>query len=694
MSNRRLYRSLAYVILALVLYTGCGAPATSPDAPHTVPPPSPSSTILAPSPYPALIPSWTPAQPVNSPRLFKFIQSVQVTPDANFLTGAFSRINYVPATDRFIVTFGGEPVRPSGSCTGKVFAYKEYTTGMQETGKSGIFSCDVADAGSVMVDNTYYFAAMSRNSEQVGWHLLKIDVASWKTRVDSFIPLDYPKEGDADPMVAYVNGQLDISSAYNASGKPPDPSTPAGSYGTHHQLFSADLQFLGKKILTDPPHINGSSMVFVDGVYYLVTANLFDGDVLVAKYDKEWNYLGEKILIKQAHWSTGLVYDNERFYLAYTDTWQRTDPGFFPVHLNIRLAAFDRDWNLLEDVAVTDFAPSDHRQPGRPWVVLQNNRLYVSYDVDTIDPVTQQEQLKWQAYVSVYELTPPSGKSARSTEQSGQTTNQTSTCPKNDLSTQGVLRSTDHGATWTSLGNACIHNLKDITPADPTPLMVNGRIVLYFVDLGHLDQPVPQSIYCATSVDGVNFDPPQPAYTQAQTMVDPFVLRLSNGSFRLYAPSGSEGIISAMSGDCLTFKREEVIYLGPGGGMPGALLLPDGRVRLFVDGGPDSQGLISMISSDGLSFTSESGVRIPKPPDYLTLNNPEPIRLKNGSYLMLYQTQDKKHEGRPEWEAEIHLAISKDGFNWTPDPKIIGYGGTSGVIELPDGTLLIYYGTR
>jgi hypothetical protein len=44
--------------------------------------------------------------------------------------------------------------------------------------------------------------------------------------------------------------------------------------------------------------------------------------------------------------------------------------------------------------------------------------------------------------------------------------------------------------------------------------------------------------------------------------------------------------------------------------------------------------------------------------------------------------------------AEIHLATSADGFNWTPDPTIIGYGGTSCVVEAPDGTLYIYYGAE
>jgi hypothetical protein len=128
--------------------------------------------------------------------------------------------------------------------------------------------------------------------------------------------------------------------------------------------------------------------------------------------------------------------------------------------------------------------------------------------------------------------------------------------------------------------------------------MMDGRIVLYFVDFGSLNLPVPKILYRTSSKDGVDFDKPQPAYTQTRTIVDPFVLRMSDGSFRMYAPSDQEGIISAVSRDGLVFTRENGVRMTIGG-MPGALLLPDNRVRMFLAG----NGIMSMISSDGLNFT-------------------------------------------------------------------------------------------
>ena len=102
-----------------------------------------------------------------------------------------------------------------------------------------------------------------------------------------------------------------------------------------------------------------------------------------------------------------MAFDGQRFYVSYLDTSDR-DSGPFVGHFypNVHLAAFDRDWNLVEDVAVTSFARADLKFPGRPWVILHDNRLYVSYDMNELDPDTHQDLLETQqAFVSIYELT-------------------------------------------------------------------------------------------------------------------------------------------------------------------------------------------------------------------------------------------------------------------------------------------------
>jgi hypothetical protein len=230
-----------------------------------------------------------------------------------------------------------------------------------------------------------------------------------------------------------------------------------------------------------------------------------------------------------------------------------------------------------------------------------------------------------------------------------------------------------------------------IGAVDPTGFVLDGQVVLYLVDIKSLDKLVPQVIYRATSADGLNFDTPVPVYTQDEKMVDPVVLPMPDGNFRLYVPSGDEGIISTVSRDGITFTREEGVRITYGG-MPGALLLPDNSLRVFLNGDQGGQsGIFSMISTDYFNFTLEDGMRILASPGYI-VNNSQPIQLKEDGYLMLYQIHDATLTDHPNpWTfTEIHLATSGDGINWAPDPKIIGYGGTACIVEMLDGTLYIY----
>lgn len=336
--------------------------------------------------------------------VFKFIRTIQITPDDRFLTGSFARVNYVPATDRFVVTFGTKASTDPNTTLGAGYAYKEYTAGMQATGRNGILIWyenvrEAGDSGSYMAGNVYYSAFVPQDpGRPYGWHLVKYDAVNWVKMSELYFPIEDPNEGNLDPTVAYLNGQLDVSDQYNPSGIWQE------GYSSNHHFFTADLQPIGLINLADYPHISGSSIIFVDGVYYFVSANSYPGDLVLMKYTSDWHFLGMKILIPQAHWSQGIAFDGEHFFVAYLDTSQRDPEHFFPVYPNAHVAAFDRNWNLLDDVAVTNFTPSDYKKAGRPWVILHENRLYVSYDVDTVNPATQEEELKWQAYVSIYKF--------------------------------------------------------------------------------------------------------------------------------------------------------------------------------------------------------------------------------------------------------------------------------------------------
>ena len=407
MRGSKRFWQIFWTILGFIFLVGCAAPAhttagsipTPPGIPDTLPPP-PTTPQPPPSPMAT-------AEPTGVASLFKLIRTVEVVPDDLYKNGAFTRTYFVPQTGRMVVTFGGQLLEPAGGCTEAGHGYKEYTPEMEPTGKSGVLNCEMADLGSTMVDNFFYDVSMHGEGDSIGWRIMKYNAVSWEILADVYFPLDMPKEANADPMVAFVNGMLDVSSGYYETG---EPSMGLGE-GTHHQLFTPDLKFIEEKMLKDPPHIHGASMIYVDGVYYLITATAYDGDVIVMKYDKDWKYLGKQDLIRMAHFSTGVAFDGRRFYVAYTDTSQRTNPpDFFPVYLNIHLAVFDREWNLVGDLAVTDFAPADNQGPARPSVTLHENRVYVSYDLEAPKGDEELEGFAaGKAMVNVYELSQQPG---------------------------------------------------------------------------------------------------------------------------------------------------------------------------------------------------------------------------------------------------------------------------------------------
>lgn len=399
MNGLKFLQKLIGAILTIAFLTGCNAPAATPTPLPTFPSPP------------------TPVQPTGQQTLFTLVKLVQVTPAGDFLSGnMFARIGYVPGRDRLIVTFSGHLSKPQGGCIDQGYAYREYTTDMVETGKGGIVSCHaLADTGGLFVGDDFYLAAMGLENGREGWHLEKFNAVTWKESASLFFPLttltdeksgvkvDYI-EDPGDPMVAYVNGQIDVSSTYRKN----DLTTPWGPYSgaaTHHQLFTTDLQFVSKRVLSDTPHINLSSMITADGITNFITSTALFGDLIVMQYDSNWKYLGTKTLKQKSAAPEGVAFDGRRFYISYLDVPCTSVPCNSPT--NVRLAAFDSDWNLLDDIVVTSFTPQDHKQPNRPTLTLRNGRIYVAYDQaeDTTRTDAMPQTDNVQVYVSVYELT-------------------------------------------------------------------------------------------------------------------------------------------------------------------------------------------------------------------------------------------------------------------------------------------------
>jgi hypothetical protein len=336
---------------------------------------------------------------IAQPTLFRLVKEVQVTPSGDYLNADFVRIGYVPGRDRFIVTFN-TMVSDSGWCSEsfdglyglyRVYAYKEYTADMDETGKDSIVSCHgTIDTGGLLIGDDFYLASMEFHNGVAGWYLARFNAVTWASLVEYFYPFSDPQMLAADPTVAFVNGQIDISGVNEVGG------------GTHHNFFTTDLQFVSKMLLSDTPHSGFSSMFTLGGITHFLSSRTETPDapwaVIVMQYDPNWTCLGVKTLREHAATPQGLAFDGSRFFVAYT---ARTDG--FPFIENIHLAAFDLDWKLIEDIPLTHFTLQDSTSSIHPWLVLKDNRLYVSYCQNA--PAGGIETL--QAYVKVYEITDP-----------------------------------------------------------------------------------------------------------------------------------------------------------------------------------------------------------------------------------------------------------------------------------------------
>jgi len=332
-----------------------------------------------------------------------------VTPVGNFTGGGFVRIGYVPGRDSIVVAFKAKLSQAVSGCTNNLgqpnsepIAYREYAVDMQETGDYGIITCQTGpDVGGMFLENDYYYAAMGHDSENNvdGWWLVKYDAVNWTTLINLFFYPLTQGENNGDPMIVPVNGQIDISGKYYKSV---DEEL---ATATHHQFFTPDLQFVSKRILTDTPNIDLSSLLVVNGITNFITSTAFvGGDLTVMQYDSDWNYLSTKTLIQGASQPEGAAFDGTRFYVTYVDM-SSCSLSFPSCAMNIRLAAFDLNWNLLTDIAVTNFVLDDHKAPARPSLTLWNNRIYVCYDQnENMIPDQAPETADSQVYVKVYEV--------------------------------------------------------------------------------------------------------------------------------------------------------------------------------------------------------------------------------------------------------------------------------------------------
>lgn len=187
-------------------------------------------------------------------------------------------------------------------------------------------------------------------------------------------------------------------------------------------------------------------------------------------------------------------------------------------------------------------------------------------------------------------------------------------------------------------------------------------------------------ILSAWSSDGMGWIPeagvrlsPQEAGAGDFRVVSSEVVPIGDGRrLRMYFECcpGSQGVTnsirSATSEDGLRWEVEagsRVESSGHNYAAPRIVFLEDGRLRMYLfDRG---LGIISLVSSDGLRFDQEPGVRIAQDTDHdrLCAFAPEIIRVTGVGYVMYYAGYSNPQT------ASILRAESTDGLRWTKRPR-------------------------
>lgn len=160
----------------------------------------------------------------------------------------------------------------------------------------------------------------------------------------------------------------------------------------------------------------------------------------------------------------------------------------------------------------------------------------------------------------------------------------------------------------------------------------------------------------------------------------------------------SKGVYSApcLTADCLSIGAPTLTSTGAqialdqkAWGVPDPVRLPDGRIRLYLVESPVpgkcTEKIASYISSDGISFTKESGWRLEG--GYV---DTEMLRAKDGEWLMILAdigcTSSRNQK--------LFVSTSTDGLTWSQPSELTG-AGTSKLdptgYEVSPNVFRIYY---
>ncbi len=231
-----------------------------------------------------------------------------------------------------------------------------------------------------------------------------------------------------------------------------------------------------------------------------------------------------------------------------------------------------------------------------------------------------------------------------------------------------------------------VHKLKD------------GRVRLYYCNSKGILSAISNDGRTFTKEPGVRISPG----TGFETIVcDPTMVDLPEGKMRMYykgANSQNPGpgqsihkIYSAFSSDGLAFQKEGLRIDSETSGdngwasVPDAFLLPDGGVRLYYVTAADGEhGIGSAVSSDGLHFVKEAGLRVSN------LVDPAVVRIGD-RYVLFAASIDERFTALPKG---IYYLESSDGLVFGEAQAVFQANDVydPSVLKIDENTVRVFYG--
>lgn len=145
-------------------------------------------------------------------------------------------------------------------------------------------------------------------------------------------------------------------------------------------------------------------------------------------------------------------------------------------------------------------------------------------------------------------------------------------------------------------------------------------------------------IYSAISEDGLTFDVEPGVRFQSSHITDPQVLEV-DGQWFMFLSAGQETLL-ARSREGMEFTIDDNFIL-KAGGVPGAVELPDGRIRIFVTA---RQGIKSILFNPGTELSIiEDGQRIARGSADIVAD-PSCVRRIDGSYYLIFKKKPQNQK--------------------------------------------------